>query len=100
MIGPSLGISDTPATVLKTTTACVVCGGTALVGRGTCASCLLRSAVSEPGEPSRDQFDRVLREVDVPDQHWRLGNYHILGQIGRGGMGVIYRARQRHSRRS
>ena len=37
--------------------------------------------------------------MDARDKPWQLGNYEILEQIGYGGMGVIYRARQRHSRR-
>jgi serine/threonine protein kinase len=41
----------------------------------------------------------VLDELDARDKPWQLGNYEILEQIGCGGMGVIYRARQRHSRR-
>jgi eukaryotic-like serine/threonine-protein kinase len=44
-------------------------------------------------------LEDVLAEIDVRDPDWRLGNYQILDEIGHSGMGIIYRARQRHSRR-
>src|SRR5438034_10027008 len=95
----SSGLSDSVAGVSESPAKCRQCGATTRVGNGLCLSCTLREGLEGAREECRESFDAILAEDEVKDTHWRVGNYEILEQIVRGGMGVIHRGRQRHLRR-
>ena len=79
---------------------CSECQSVSRLTNGLCLNCLLRGALSEGNSPGgRDAFKEALAAVKSRDGDWHIADHEILHEIARGGMGVVYQAREPHSGR-
>jgi tetratricopeptide (TPR) repeat protein len=92
--------TDTPFLIIEEPELCGECNSGSRLANGLCLNCLLWGALDDDAVAQESEaFKEALASVKAREENWRIGEHEIIDEIARGGMGVIYRAREPHSGR-